>query len=492
MPRPRSARAELRELFGAPEVTDEQTDAEAIASRERLAELFGRKPQTHSSPEDLPDPWDDLADDEVESDDDRIAGDLSALFAAAALDLSDADDVAVLPAEDATGLVPAEDAAEVVVSADAAELLAPDDAAELLAPDEEADTIVRDDATAVLVPVGAAGAADHVATTDIFASVFPPTAPAPDAPATPAGAFFPAQRRGLFAWSKRVRWSVAASVVLLAAVVAGSVILAQTLAANTRAAESLAAAVAELESAEARATEPYALMEDAIAEYDAAVVSSRAVADSAGPPLAAVAGMTDEAALAAANAALAALIAQLDTTTLAAPPAAYARGDLDVTDIDAVTSAAQKADDRAQEITAATREARAAQAALLEKVDALKVAQVALGSSLPATADIIAGQNPRAEQSFREAVTAAARAVVDAQAAGGSGDAELLAYAAAVTALRADQVRAETNARTVTPPSNDNPDPEPEPEPVPEPVPEPPAPPAEPIPDPSPTEPIVP
>ena len=41
---------ELRELFGAPEVTDEQTDAEAIASRERLAELFGRKPQTHSSP----------------------------------------------------------------------------------------------------------------------------------------------------------------------------------------------------------------------------------------------------------------------------------------------------------------------------------------------------------------------------------------------------------------------------------------------------------
>ena len=78
-------------------------------------------------------------------------------------------------------------------------------------------------------------------------------------------------------------------------------------------------------------------MEDAIAEYDAAVVSSRAVADSAGPPLAAVAGMTDEAALAAANAALAALIAQLDTTTLAAPPAAYARGDLDLTDIDAVT-----------------------------------------------------------------------------------------------------------------------------------------------------------
>ena len=133
---------------------------------------------------------------------------------------------------------PAEGATDVAVYGGCRrQAVVPDDAAELLAPDEEAGTVVRDDATAVLVPVGAAGASAHAATTDIFASVFPPTSPAPDAPATPAGAFFPAQRRGLFAWSKRVRWSVAASVVLLAAVVAGSVILAQTLAANTRAAE---------------------------------------------------------------------------------------------------------------------------------------------------------------------------------------------------------------------------------------------------------------
>ena len=358
------------------------------------------------------------------------------------------DDGAVLPAEGAM---------DVAVTKDAAEVMVPDDAAELLAPDEEAGTVVRDDATAVLVPVGAAGASAHAATTDIFASVFPPTAPAPDALATPAGAFFPAQRRGLFAWSKRVRWSVAASVVLLAAVVAGSVILAQTLAANTRAAE--VARRGGRRAGVRRGTRDRAVC--AHGGRDRGVRRSRGELARGGRqrrpapcrrcrndrrrrPRRGQRGARGS-----------------DRTARHDDPRRTAcrlrRGDLDLTDIDAVTSAAQKADDRAQEITAATREARAAQAALLEKVDALKVAQVALGSSLPATADIIAGQNPRAEQSFREAVTAAARAVVDAQAAGGSGDAELLAYAAAVTALRADQVRAETNTRTVTPPSQQQP-----------------------------------
>ena len=270
-----------------------------------------------------------------------------------------------------------------------------------------------------------------------------------------------------------MRWSVAASVVLLIAVVVGSVLFAQNLAANNQAAQALAAAVTDLEAAESDATQPYVIMQSAFADYDDAVLGARAAADSAGPALAAVAGMTDEAPLAAANAALAALVAQLDDATLAAPPEPYERGDVDVTDLDQIAAATQTASNRAQVIATATREARAAQAALVEKVAALTAAQVALGSSLPATAVIIVGENSRAEQSFRDAVVAASVAVPAAQAAGASGDAELLAYAAAVTALRADEARAQEERSTtpVTPPRT-NPAPVPQP-PAPEPTPAP-------------------
>ena len=119
---------------------------------------------------------------------------------------------------------------------------------------------------------------------------------------------------------------------------------------------SLAASVAELEAAEADATEPYGLMEAAFADYDAAVLSARAAADSAAPALASVAGMADETALAAANAALAALVAQLDTTTPAAPPGPYERGDVDMTDVDELAAATQTATNRAERIATATRE----------------------------------------------------------------------------------------------------------------------------------------
>ena len=161
-----------------------------------------------------------------------------------------------------------------------------------------------------------------------------------------------------------------------------------------------------------------------------------------------------------------------------------------MTDIDEIVAATEVADAHAERVTAATREAIAAQAALVEKVDALRVAQLALGSSLPPTAQVIVEQNADADQSFRDAVTAAAGAVGQVQAAGGSGDAELIAYAAAVNALRADQLRAENEPRTVTPPSNTDPTPQPEPIPAPAPVPPapvpaPPAPqPTEPVPDP--------
>jgi len=234
-----------------------------------------------------------------------------------------------------------------------------------------------------------------------------------------------------------VRWAVAASVILL--VVIGAVVFAQVLAANNQAA--VAAAVAELEAAEAAATQPYSPMQAAIADYNDAALGARASADSASPAFAAVAGMTDEATLASANAALAAVLAQLDDAPFDAPPARYARGDIDLTNLDAIAAATKTANSRAEQYMTATEEARAARTELIEKVEALGAARLALGRSLPAAADIIVDENWRTVWSFKEAVIEAAAAVPAAQETGIWGDAELLAYAAAVTALREEQER---------------------------------------------------
>ncbi len=338
------------------------------------------------------------------------------------------------------------------------------------------------DAKTVALPASVAAAA---------AAAPAAASPVGTTPASSTGAFYPAERRGIRAWSTRVRWSVAVSIVLLIGVVVGSVLIAQNIAANNVAAQELAAAVAELEGAEAAATDPEPLLDEAVSQYEDTVASAQATADSAGPPLAAIAGMAAQPLLDASNAALAALIAQLAAADLGDVPDPYERGDVDMADIDELKAATKIAEAHAGLVTTATREVRAAQTALQEKVDALRVAQVALGASLPETAVVIEGENRRALQSFRDAVVAASVAVPAAQNAGGSGDAELLAYAAAVTALREDQVRAENDVTPVTPvrPANPAPLPQPttDPAPAPEPAPEPQPEPSTPAPEPAPT-----
>ena len=290
--------------------------------------------------------------------------------------------------------------------------------------------------------------------------------------AAPAGSFPSAERRGIRGWSSRVRWSVAVAIVLLIGVVVGSVAIAQTIAADNLAAQELAAAVADLEAAEESAADPQPVLDEAVTQYEDTVAIAQATADSAAPPLAAVAGMAAQPVLDASNAALAALVAQLAAAPPADLPELYERDDIDVGDIEAVKAATKTANDHVGLITTATREVRAAQAALQEKLDALRAAQMTLGASLPETAVLIVAENRRALQTFRDAVIAASVAVPTAQNAGGSGDAELLAYAAAVTALRDDQTRAVTDVTPVTPPATEPPPaPDPAPAPVPEPVP---------------------
>lgn len=156
--------------------------------------------------------------------------------------------------------------------------------------------------------------------------------------AAPAGSFPSTEQRGIRGWSARVRWSVAVSIVLLIGVVLGSVTIAQTVAADNLAdnvaAQELAAAVADLEAAEESAADPQPVLDEAVTQYEDTVAIAQATADSAAPPLAAVAGMDAQPALDASNAALAALVAQLAAAPPADLPELYERGDIDMGDID--------------------------------------------------------------------------------------------------------------------------------------------------------------
>ena len=273
---------------------------------------------------------------------------------------------------------------------------------------------------------------------------------------------FASTPRGMRAWSKGTWWAVGTAVVLILALVGGSIYVSQLLQAQ---AAQLETATAEFEAAADAADNPVPAMEAAYAEYDTAAAAARAAADSAAPALAAVAGMSDQAALDAANAAAGAIIPLLDSTTLPERPAVYTAPEAaSFDDLQAAESATADARGYSADVTAVTEEVKAATAAVTQHVTALTEAQRALGATLPATAEAIAADNDLAWQEFRDGVIAAAAAVGSAQSAGASGDAELLAYAAAVTALREDQLRAEEQAsrRFYSAPVT----PEPQPEPV--------------------------
>lgn len=280
---------------------------------------------------------------------------------------------------------------------------------------------------------------------------------------------FASTPRGVRAWGKGAWWAVGVSVVLVGLVVAASVYVAQTTAAQDA---ELRAAVADFEDAADAAKVPVSAMDAAYAQYETTAAAARAAADSAGPALSAVAGMVDQPTLDAATSAQGALVALLDDPPLPDRPAGYTAPAVEtIDDVAAADAAVSEARRYSADVEDVTAEVVAATAAVTQQATALTDAQRVLAASLPATADAINAENPLAVQSFRDAVTAAAAAVGAAQATGGSGDAELLAYAAAVTGLRDDQVRAEqvrSSRRTTVP--NPSPTPQPTTEPAPQPT----------------------
>lgn len=194
-------------------------------------------------------------------------------------------------------------------------------------------------------------------------------------------------------------------------------------------------------------------LETSLDLYETAVADAEALADSAEAPLAGLEGRSDEPARAAALTALATFRDEIRGQSAPREPAAYRReADADQS-LPAVAAQLDAVRAASLEIDAAIDETRAARSAVAASEETFRAALSALGATLPGFAAVVAGENRDAGQSYRAAVTAAADAVVAAQLGGGSGGAEMIAYAAAVDALRGE------NQRVI----DSTPEPEPEP-----------------------------
>ncbi|MDQ7878384.1 hypothetical protein Q9R08_10400 [Microbacterium sp. QXD-8] len=236
--------------------------------------------------------------------------------------------------------------------------------------------------------------------------------------------------------SAAARWGlVAASVIVVGALVTTGTVTVQSAMARDR----LAAAVAQLDEAAAGVVAAQADLDAAIVEDAALGADSDAAVAAAEPVLAQLAGISDDAALQEAQVAVDELIAAAGAAPVTRPDAGT-RTTVDTADVEAVAAATHDADGVRADLVAAASDVRTASAALEARIEALRAAVLALGASLPASADRIAAENPLPAAELRDAVltaaaaAAAARENADALAAMGS-------YAGAVAALRGEQDR---------------------------------------------------
>lgn len=238
----------------------------------------------------------------------------------------------------------------------------------------------------------------------------------------------------------RVWWWAGAAAVLVAGLVVAAIFVVPLLAENARVADARTVCVSAAHSA----TSADAAWQTALATYTHTADTARADAAAAEPALAALQGMSDQGMLDAAIAARVALVTALDQAVVPTAPEAFAVRDVEaVTDLDELAAATSAARDHATQVAAARTELRQVQASVVPLDTAFAEAFLALGSSLPAAAGGIVDQNPAADQASKDAVVAAADAVVAIQETGVLGDPEMLAYANAVTVLRQASAAAE-------------------------------------------------
>jgi hypothetical protein len=236
--------------------------------------------------------------------------------------------------------------------------------------------------------------------------------------------------------SRTMGWGVVAASVIIG----GAVAIAGTLTVQSaQARDQLAAAVADVEEAEALIPAAQRALDAATADYAALGAERTEAVAAVAPVLARLVGMSDDAARAAAQTALDALSAEVDATPAGAP-ADYTRGDVDSTDLEALGAAVEDADAYRQGIESATSRVRADAAAREERIGAVQSAVLALGATLPSSADRIVAENPLPPGELRDAAIAAAAAAAAADDRAAS-LAAMDAYTAAVAALRDEQAR---------------------------------------------------
>ncbi|OWP20240.1 hypothetical protein CBF90_14310 [Microbacterium sp. AISO3] len=183
-------------------------------------------------------------------------------------------------------------------------------------------------------------------------------------------------------------------------------------------------------------------VQSGVTRIETLMAEARAEADGVEPALATVAGYVDESARAAAVQAVADLRAGLDAIEVPSTPAAYTRPAIDTDDLAQVGAQIDVVRERSDELTAMTEQTRAVRSQVVALRDAFVGSIAALGASFPASAEAEVTEYAEALPSFRDAVTAAAAAVPAAQAAGGLGAAEMVAYPPLVDALHRDHERA--------------------------------------------------
>ncbi|MFK4808480.1 hypothetical protein ACI3KX_21655, partial [Microbacterium sp. ZW CA_36] len=202
------------------------------------------------------------------------------------------------------------------------------------------------------------------------------TAP-PNTAATAPGTRRPGRR------SAAARWGlVAASVIVVGALATAGTVTVQSAMARDR----LAAAVAQLDEAEAGVVAAQADLDAAIVEDATLGAAGDAGVAATEPVLAQLGGISDDAALQAAQVAFDDLNADAGASPVAGPDTSVRTG-ADTTDVEAVTAATDDADDFRADLVAAASDVRAESAALQGRIDALHAALLALGATLPTSAD---------------------------------------------------------------------------------------------------------
>jgi len=160
-------------------------------------------------------------------------------------------------------------------------------------------------------------------------------------------------------------------------------------------------------------------------------------------PLEQLAGMSDNAALSAAETARGEYLTALEELVVPPTVEPYVLPPVDEESLSSIGAAIDEVATRSTEVSAIADEVADLRTQVFALDRSLAAAMATFAATVPTSAAVIVAENPDAEDSFRQTVTETADAVAASALATPASIATLPAYSTAVTALRADQERAE-------------------------------------------------